>query len=331
MKTCAAIVDKICHLPLAARGETLRTVTPIAQGSSSEVWRITTDTASYALRILISRQGNSPLQSDVHIRTQLHAQGGADAAPVAAPVTHGVFPQTPTGENTGLNWILDCFIPGNHPERGHLPAQTCAGLGKLLSRLHRLECSGHGRPTAVENNVIIGGETSPIAGLNTRFSSPLPITVSDWAAHPFHRITGLHARILPFLHRIVEKIARAPMVVCHTDLHEGQLICEGDQLRALIDFADVTIADRRWDFGSLYYFHGDCALQDVIGAYCEADPQQNTHQSTLISNARLFSLCIALHHAARSVLPGKSHRFDVALAHIYRVLDRIETGGETPI
>lgn len=296
MEITAAIVKRLSHAPLAARADALRSASRIARGASSEVWRIDTAKNTYAMRLLTGRHSKTAALADIHIRTLLHAQAPA----VAQPIAHS-YATRPLSAHLP-DWILDQYISGAHPTRANLSPPICADIGKVLARLHRLDCTGFGKPDILADGLIKGACDEPLSGLHSRFTAPLPISKIQWAAHPFHRLAGFHMRLLPHLHQISAEIATSAPVICHSDLHEQQFICatsNGGRLNALIDFADVTLADRRWDFASLYYFHGAEALSATISAYCD-DPHQ---RQALNSGAKLFSLSLALHHAARSALP----------------------------
>jgi len=104
--------------------------------------------------------------------------------------------------------------------------------------------------------------------------------------------------------------------LCHTDLHERQIICRRRRLAALIDFGDATIADPRWDFGSILYFHGPRVLEAALGGYSS----DSMLRQKFAADAGFFSAGIALHHAYRSATPGRAHRLGVAVAHLRGLL-----------
>ncbi|MHA1128170.1 MAG: phosphotransferase family protein [Alphaproteobacteria bacterium] len=168
--------------------------------------------------------------------------------------------------------------------------------------------TGYGVPK-LTGSTVSGNQDTALAGLNTRFADPLLVNSPTFEVSP-----ELLRQTVPYLVGVRETISSTNGVICHSDLHERQLIVSNRNLAALIDFGDATICDYRWDFGSLLYFHGLSVLEKVVGAY------NPNNQNQLITDAHLFSLGIAMHHAARSVLPEKSHRLKVATVHLQRTL-----------
>ncbi|MBL4768624.1 MAG: hypothetical protein JKY94_13105 [Rhodobacteraceae bacterium] len=99
-------------------------------------------------------------------------------------------------------------------------------------------------------------------------------------------------------------------------MHEKQLLCSKDGLAALIDFGGASILNRHWDLGSIYYFHGKANFRTLYGAYLDFSEADESHADLV----PLFSISIAMHHAARARLPGKHHRLNRAIEHIQQVI-----------
>ena len=211
--------------------------------------------------------------------------------------------------------LFRSFMAGEHPDRGDLHRQTCLDLGKTLAVLHRIPVTGFGTPR-LAGSTISGAQDNVFEGLATRFANPLPID----APPAFEISPELWQKMLPYLMKISEIISTGSGVLCHSDLHDRQIIVVNNHLAALIDFGDATICDYRWDFGSLLYFHGPRVLADTIEGY-EPD---TLLQAKLITAAHLFSVGIAMHIGARSVLPGRGHRLKVATVHLNKTLVYLE-------
>jgi Ser/Thr protein kinase RdoA (MazF antagonist) len=214
------------------------------------------------------------------------------------------------------SWSLDQFVPGFHCARGNLNDAVCVDLGRTLAILHTIPVAGYGPPCLDSSGRIFGPETLAITGLDARFENPLPEGTA-LGKHPGACFAPqIVDRLAAKLDQIRELLKNRPGVICHGDLHERQFICNQSGLCALIDFGDATIADRIWDLASLRYFHGRDILTKVVEAYT----RNSAEKSELCNDAELFSIGIAMHHAARSVYPGKSHRLRVATDYLLRTI-----------
>lgn len=296
---------------LAAIGANAASLEPLASGATCEVWKVDRDGQACVLRLFTKRPTRCGLEADLSIRRRLAAAGAAVAETLASSLD---FPE-PGGETP---WVLDRFVPGSHDPRGELAPAAAADLGRTLAVLHGLPGARYGVPAVAPSGTLVGSEASALAGLRTRFDDPLPLEPQELAAHPaLQAAPELAARVRAAVRRIRREIDGGRAVPCHSDLHERQFICRGGRLAALIDFGDTTLADARWDFGSLFYFHGPRVLDDVLaGTGGDAAARR-----ALAEGARLFSIGIALHHAARARHPARRHRLAVATAHLRRTLE----------
>ncbi|OUS05043.1 hypothetical protein A9Q96_13155 [Rhodobacterales bacterium 52_120_T64] len=292
---------------LAKLGDQLVAAEQIDGGATSDVWKVRTNRRVYALKILNECGAAANLTLDVHLRKNLSAGGAFVAAPVLS--SEG-FPNM-----SGAAWVLDEFVAGEHPARGELHKLTCLDLGKTLAILHDIPVSDFGAPQ-LTGSLISGEQENVFSGLATRFTNPLPIETPP----AFELSRELWLKTLPYLVRIREILSTSSGVLCHSDLHDRQMIIANNRLAALIDFGDATIGDYRWDFGSLLYFHGPRVLADTVKGY-EPD---GTLQAKLIDSAHVFSIGIAMHIGARSLLPGKAHRLKVATVHLNKTLVYLE-------
>lgn len=281
---------------------------PLAKGSTADVCRLIGRKRRYVLRILRHRSPHCALDIECHLRRELKAKGFAVAAPLMSSLEVGELP-------SARAWVLDEFIPGSHPARGRIPIQASRKLGSLLKALHTLPAVGFGKPGRLQDATIVADETQPIDGVSARFHNPLPQDDAALRAHPLIvAAPNLALFVGEALARIGTRLAERRTAVCHTDLHERQILCAGNELAALLDFGDASLLDPNWDLGSIYYFHGDATLKEVVRGYT-----RNTDQAAELSvDAQLFSIGIAMHHASRALLPGKAHRRQVALDHVER-------------
>ena len=288
---------------VARLGETLTAVEPMDGGATSEVWKVRTNRGTYALKILNARGANTNLVLDIHLRSALSAGGACVAAPVLSSTD---FPNM-----SGAAWVLDEYVAGEHPARGDLHRLTCLGLGKTLAVLHSIPVTGFGTPQLL-GSTISGKQDDVFEGLITRFANPLPTETPP----TFQISPDLWQKARPYLRQIHKIISNSDGVLCHSDLHDRQIIVADNRLAALIDFGDVTICDYRWDFGSLLYFHGLRVLASTVEGY---EPNASL-RAKLIADAHLFSVGIAMHIGARSLLPGRGHRLKVATVHLNKTL-----------
>ncbi|MCL6283194.1 aminoglycoside phosphotransferase family protein [Ruegeria sp. 2012CJ41-6] len=295
---------------LAQLGETPRHAGFLAQGSTSRVWEIWSDRRAYVLRVIEAPDRALSAPVDRFLRKSLSDRGGRVACPVLSSDQTGTLWQ-------GNPWVLEPLLVGSHPARGALPAQVSRALGQTLAALHQVPVHGFGRPARIEGECIHGATSDPVVGVLQRFEHPLSAHWAQGLLHPaFAAAPELEAGTRALLHEVTRQMAEQPPVLCHTDLHERQLICDGDRLVGLLDFGDATLLDPHWDLGSVLYFHGDRNFRQVFEAY-QGSARLTQCQPDL---AAAFSVAIALHHAARSRLPGKEHRLTRAVAHIRQVI-----------
>ncbi len=281
----------------------------IVSGSSSEVWIVRTATGKVVVRFLYAKNGIEPrIAFEATVRRRLYNEGVRVAKLIAASrdfvdVSH---PRP---------WIVDEYLSGKTYPRGRLPDSVCTDLANVLVHVHAIEGRGFGRPE--DCSELRGIADSIESGLVTRFDNPWPLGSLTIDQHPISEADKhIRDRLKTFEVEVWEHLRESPSRVVHSDLHEGQMICRGGELAGLIDFGDSMLADPAWDFASLYYFHGERALDSVLSVY---EPSGITRR-LLAQRARLFSVCIACHHAMRSTRLCKPHRMDAAIAHLNRVL-----------
>jgi len=275
----------------------------LAKGATCSVWQVVSSNRVYALRIIDQPERVLDGNLDAFIRGAVRGNGGR--------VSASLLNSEGTGQAiNGQRWCLDEFAKGTHPLRGELSNRICRQLGRTLAAVHQIPTRKYGQPFSIDNGAIIGRKSQPFEGVALRFENPLPETWSDDYLHPvFSAIPELKDAVLARLQDVSERVQRGRSVLCHSDLHEGQLICVNDTLTALIDFGDATIMDRYWDLGSALYFHGKENFSTIFEAYSEISlAGQNCARL-----AASFSIAIAMHHASRSRLPGKGHRMDRAI------------------
>ncbi|MBL4768625.1 MAG: phosphotransferase [Rhodobacteraceae bacterium] len=163
---------------LAHIGESPDTVSFLTKGATCDVWLVqTSNQQSYALRIIEEDDRVIASASDKFIRESVQDRGGR----VGAVLLSSESPNMPL---LGKRWSLDAFISGSHPERGSLSEVVCQQLGETLAALHQLPVQNFGRPSGVDQGVLIGEQTTAIKGVKQRFENPLPVTWDKDYTHP---------------------------------------------------------------------------------------------------------------------------------------------------
>lgn len=290
----ARLIAEVAVLNL---NERLVSVEFMERGSTSEVFLVKSGTSDYVLKIAKPHPGKTTsYSSDFAIRQAL----GEAGLPVAKPIStdHSI----PSGIDG--KWSLDSYCQGAHPERGSIPSTISKQLGDLLRGLHDLPAKGFG---SLENTHLYfqGHCDSPIEGLLSRFESPWPFSEKPLNLHPSVRADPT---LLVRLSAMEAKLASFPnggaSVVVHSDLHEAQMLVDGEKLVALLDFNEAMVGRSEWDLGSYYYFHGRDCLCDLLEGYTE----DLSARSKLARDALYGAILIALHHGNRGEILGKPQR-----------------------
>lgn len=281
----------------------------LGSGSSSEVWALQTATGKFVIRFLEPKNGLEPrIAFEAGLRRRLHSESVQVANVIATSDEFARVSKT-------RQWIVDEYLEGHIYPRGEIPDSVCAELAKVLGHVHAIAGRDYGRP---KNSGEFKGLAATVeTGLATRFDNPWPVGPMAIEQHPVSEAGRRSCEQMKRLEaEVFEHLQDSPSRVVHSDLHEGQIICSDGRLAGLIDFGDAMLADPAWDLASFYYFHGERALRSMLIAY---EPCGVTRK-LLERRARLFSLCIASHHAVRSQRLNKPHRLEAAIAHVKRVL-----------
>ncbi len=306
MRKTKAQLPSLANSLLDEIGEELRECRHVARGATCDVWKLVSDRHSYALKVFRDADRTPNLALDAFLRREVADRSGLVVVPIlSAERLKGVADET--------IWILEPYIDGIHPPRGELTGATCKRLGETLAALHSIPTRSFGRPSELSSQRIVGSKANAFDGVSQRFENPLPETWDDSYTHPvLVELADQSDKILDLLGEVSDQVRQSEAVVCHSDLHERQLICSEGNLVALLDFGDAVIADRHWDLGSVRYFHGDGISSAVCRAYLSAGGSGVCSDRLF----RAFSVAIAMHHASRSRLPGKTHRWARAVQFI---------------
>ena len=292
------------------RGEKLSSIAFLDSGSTSNVFKLTTDIGNYVLRIASPRGGKSvAYEADFAMRKAMSDAG----LPVAQPVATNTTVRFPTTDV----WVLDEYIEGEHASRGDVPPAVSKQVGKLLRFLHGLKASRFGRLETVPDE-FVGATDNPIEGMLMRFEQPWPFTQFKLEEHPaVQAIPALGGKLAPLEDHLKAFVLDSDPVVTHSDLHEGQMLINNDKLTGLLDFNDACLARREWDFGSYLYFHGEAGLSALFEGYTESLREKENYWE----QAKYAAILIALHHGNRGVVLRRPHRIAASVRFLEQQFD----------
>ncbi|WP_189087869.1 aminoglycoside phosphotransferase family protein [Deinococcus ruber] len=275
---------------LRQRGLSDAGLTLLASGASVQVYRA----GDVVIRVAAPRPGEAAsFQSDAQIRRRLHAAG----QPVSLPLELGALPD-------GTFYSLDTYVHGE--PCADLSEADCRALGRVLSGLHALPCSGYGL-LQDRSDVLAGCAISLADGLRSRLNDAWPYGTAPLEQHPLTREDAASWPRLWTLRRELLALETAPAVVCHTDLHAGQLLWtrahDGTRrLSGLLDFGDAACGPAAWDVASFAYFHGWKRADWLCDGLETAPPARE---------AALMGVLLAFHRARRAYSlsrPADLHR-----------------------
>jgi Ser/Thr protein kinase RdoA (MazF antagonist) len=269
----------------------------LASGATVSVWRVATTRGVFALRVTRAdtREGVRMI-ADATLRSRLHGLGARVARSLEV------------GEWQGLEFALDEFVLGEHPE--NLEREVCVQLGETLAKLHALPCSGFG---LLENrgDVLRGVERDPRAGVLSRLERPFPLVPLEENA-VVRSTPEFLAQLRALESELLEVVHATPFTVNHSDLHGGQLLVYDAKLTALLDFGDACVGSSAWDIASFAFFHGWDNTAWLLEGY----------GLDRLAAAQRFCIVLCLHQLNRAVTQPK--RKPRALERLRDTLKRLQ-------
>ncbi len=219
-----------------ALGEMAADLTVLGSGAQASVWRIRTDRADYALRVL--KPGASGLNPavDARLRNALVENGAA----VVRPVLTSDDVATP---EVAAQWVLDDFVDGR-PLSEPLTMQQADDLGRSLWVLHNFD---HDRWADIPASL------------------PVPLSVFG-DGNGGLRIGGDMNQYQGLLRRTLTE-EKAGLAVCHGDLHADQVLRKRDGGIAILDFGLARRCDYRWDLAAIFLAYGRDSFDGVLAGY----------------------------------------------------------------
>jgi len=245
-------------------------ISPLAQGTNNQVWRIETPTGAYVLTVYANHADARRLGFVRDVLLGLQSAGLPFAVPAPLPTTAGAYHVELAPSQGGADDVaaagddapqptlatLARLIPGAHPRRDDL-AQAVAG-GEALGLLDHALAG-------------LAGLQSPEAGVSWRSYGDLanchplvPDPVAAIAALPIadDMRRPLVEHCADLMARMPALYASLPQQLCHEDYSPDNLLMEGPRMTGVLDFEfcardvrvmDLTVALSWWpiaQFGS---------------------------------------------------------------------------------
>jgi Ser/Thr protein kinase RdoA (MazF antagonist) len=244
---------------LAGLGVVPEALTRLGTGLASEAWRVDAGGVASVLRISSWAPDEPTTYRSEHA---VMARLTTLRAPVPAPIT-GDWRQP---DLAAPPFSLTTFLPGVPMARDVGPGHA-AGIAAFLRQLHSVEAHGFG--PLVQADHVAGLDADPVAGLRRRWEGGHAWLVDgvDLSRHPAwfgHR--DLLAAIGSLSSATVDDALAGPMVLVHSDLHEENVLHDGDRL-GFIDFGETFRGTAAWEFAAIAYFLGRPAADAILAAY----------------------------------------------------------------
>ncbi len=251
--------DTLPRSILAGLGVLPDLVVRLGTGLASEAWRVEAAGHDSVLRI----SGWAPdepttYRSEHAVMARLTELGAAVPAPITGDWRQPDLAAPP--------FSLTTFLPGA-PMRPDPDARAVERIATFLRQLHSIDASGYGPLTQDDHPA--GVDPDPVGGLRERWSGGHAWLVdgADVATHPAwaeHR--ELLWRLRTLASAVVDDALAGPMVLVHSDLHEENILDDGDRL-GFIDFGETFRGTAAWEFASIAYFLGWPLADAVLAAY----------------------------------------------------------------
>ena len=247
-----------------ALGERAVDLTVLGSGAQASVWRIRTERADYALRVLKPGAPGLGPAVDARLRKALVENGAA----VVRPVLTSDDVATP---EVSAQWVLDDFVDGR-PLSGPLTMHQADDLGRSLWVLHSFD---------------------PDSWADIPASLPVALSVfGEGAGDPRMGRDMDHYQVL--LGRTLTE-DEACLAVCHGDLHADQVLRKRDGGIAILDFGLVRRCDYRWDLAAIFLAYGRDCLGGVLAGY-----QNNTNVDDVLPFAQTLAIAALMRGRAKA-------------------------------
>jgi len=227
---------EVCY---SIRGETIEFV---LRGLDTAAWayRVNAGDMSYFLKV----SKGSPDQTGAWIPRFL-AQQGMQQVIAPLPTKQGEA----FGILGGLSLRLQPFIPGERAMDAGMSSEQWKEFGAFLGRLHSLELATN-ITSQLRRETFTPRRLEWVAQMNARIhvsENPDPtaaVMISVWREN-HARISVLLERTAALARRVWQ--AERRMVLCHGDIHTGNILLAEDQRMYVVDWDDAKLAPKERD------------------------------------------------------------------------------------
>jgi Ser/Thr protein kinase RdoA (MazF antagonist) len=201
-------------------------IAPGPRGALGRIWRVDADGARYALKETFFEPPSEPL-----VQAEVRFVGRALAANVRAPRTHPDRAGRHLVSGPDGTWLrLYDWVPTSPLDLAS-PA-TPAQLGELLARLHRCAPAAQSEP--------VGGPPDPWyeVVLAAQAFEPALRSGAAWVPRLAQRVAAL-----PELGAVASPVDPARLLLCHRDLHPGNVLADASGTPVVVDWDNLGPAD----------------------------------------------------------------------------------------
>lgn len=252
---------------LVALGRPSATATHLGEGFASDAWLVLDGDTRLVLRIERPDAGYPNSYRLEHERMAALVERGAI---VPTPVT-GSWEVEP---DAALAYSLTTYLAGS-PTSNEALAGLVEQVASFLRTLHGVPATGDRRTALIE-----------------RFDAGIwPIGGRPLAAHPaLADRPALRTRVERHAAAVQAAIARPPLVLVHSDLHEENMLFDGERL-AFIDFGETFEGAAGWEFASMAYFTSWDLADAVLVRYLDDPAEAPAWRAEVALLALSFGLC----------------------------------------
>ncbi len=252
---------------LVALGRPAATATHLGEGFASDAWLVRDGDARFALRIERPDAGYPNSYRREHdLMTAIAERGARVPTPVAG--------SWEVEDRADLAYSLTTYVTGSPTSNAAL-AVLVEQVAAFLRILHGLPATGDVRAALIE-----------------RFDDGIwPIGDRPLSAHP--ALAGrpaLRARVERHANAVQAAMERPPLVLVHSDLHEENMLSDGDRL-SFIDFGETFVGAAAWEFASIAYFTSWALADAILVRYLDDPAAASAWRSDVALLALSFGLC----------------------------------------
>src|SRR5487761_2189061 len=213
---------------------------PLMLGTNNRMWRVTTASGAYALRLADAQLSPSRISFEYNILSQLRAAGLPFALPVPLLSAQGApYARIQTVEGASLA-VLTPFIPGAHPRRDDLAQTESAGaaLAQLDEALARIA-------PMPPDEALTWRATGDLAHCHPYAPDPrAAIAALPLPNEALAQLVGDYEALLPQREPLY---ASLPRQLSHEDFDPSNVLMEGALLRGVLDWEFCALDLRPMD------------------------------------------------------------------------------------